>query len=86
MTSSLPVSEAVPSNYTCGICGFVMNEAKAGEERVVMLHIPQVFQKVADSRLWPDVYEALMGEKAQRLAQMGRETEVDPGESQDSKS
>jgi hypothetical protein len=43
-------------------------------------------QKVADSRLWPDLYEALMGEKAQRLTQMGRETEVDPGESQDSKS
>jgi hypothetical protein len=41
---------------------------------------PEMFQKVAETRLGPDVYDALMAETAQRLAQMDRETEVDSGD------
>jgi hypothetical protein len=39
-----------------------------------------MFQKVAETRLGPDVYGAVMAEKAQRLAQMDCESEVDSGD------
>ena len=39
-----------------------------------------MFQKVAETRLGPEVYSALTAETAQRLDQMDRETEVDSGD------
>jgi hypothetical protein len=39
-----------------------------------------MFQKVARTRLGPDVYGSLMAETAQWLAPMDRETEVDSGD------
>jgi hypothetical protein len=36
-----------------------------------------MFQKVAETWTGPDVYGAVMAEKAQRLAQTDRETEVE---------
>ncbi len=42
---------------------------------------PEMFQKVAEMRLGPDVYRALMAETTQRLAELDRATQVDvPGE------
>jgi hypothetical protein len=41
---------------------------------------PEMFENVAETRLGADVCGALMAETAQRLAQMDRETEVEPGD------
>ncbi len=42
---------------------------------------PEMFQKVAEMRLGPDVYRTLMAETTQRLAELDRATPVDvPGE------
>ncbi len=38
---------------------------------------PEMFQKVAELRLGPDVYRALMAETTQRLAELDRATQVD---------
>jgi hypothetical protein len=46
-------------------------------DRLISDPAPERFQKVAETRLGPDVYGALLAETAQRLAQMDRETEVE---------
>ena len=38
---------------------------------------PEMFHKVAEARLGPDAYSALMAETAQRLEQLDRETQVE---------